>query len=276
MSKLPSLLRLVVTDIDGTLVTPEKELTPRVIAASQKLRASGVKLALVSSRPPRGMGMFLGPLGIDTPRAGFNGGEIVTPEGRVLETLRIAEPSARLAVEMLTTYGIDAWVFADNDWYITNPAGAYVPKERRTIGIEPKVLDDFDNVIARAAKIMGSTTDYHLLERVETEMLTGLGGTVSAHRSQDYYLDITHPEARKDNALRTLARLLDIPVEETVSLGDMPNDISMLRAAGLAIAMGNAPEEVQESADFVTGSNAEDGWADAIDNIVLPRAPGAN
>ena len=269
-------VRLVVTDIDGTLVDREKQLSVRAIAAADALRRAGVKLALVSSRPARGMSMFLAPLGIDTPRAGFNGGEIVGPDGRLLERLSIPDPSGRLAVEMLRTNGIDAWVFADDQWFITDPAGPYVPFERKTVQIEPTVVPDFDAVIGRASKIMGATTEYHLLERIETEMMTGLGGAVAAHRSQDYYLDITHPQARKDHALRRLARLLDVPVEETAALGDMPNDNPMLRIAGLSIAMGNAPDDVQETAMFVTNSNDQDGWADAIEQIILPRAPGLN
>ena len=220
--------------------------------------------------------MFSSRLGIDTPRAGLNGGEIVAPDGRMLETLRIAEPDARLAVEMIETYGVDAWVFADGEWYVTDIAGPYVPTERRTIGYDPKVVEDWNAVVGRAGKIMGSSNDYHLLERLETELVVALGGRVAAHRSQEYYLDVTHPEARKGHALRTIARLLDVPVEETAALGDMPNDISMLVAAGLSIAMGNAPAEVQDSAMFVTGPNTEDGWASAIDTHILPRAPGSN
>ena len=222
------------------------------------------------------MTMFLEPLGIDTPRAGFNGGEIVSPDGRVLEQLSIPNPAGRLAVEMLVTNHVDAWVFADDQWFITNPAGPYVPLEHRTVRMDPTVVADFDAVIERAGKIMGSTTEYHLLERLETEMMTGLGGVVTAHRSQDYYLDVTHPEARKDHALKRLARILDVPVSETASLGDMPNDSAMLRIAGLSVAMGNAPEEVQDAAMFVTGTNQQDGWADAIEQLILPRAPGLN
>ncbi len=269
-------VRLVVTDIDGTLVDRDKQLSPRAIQAAASLRRAGIMLALVSSRPARGMTMFLEPLGIDTPRAGFNGGEIVSPDGRVLEQLSIPNPAGRLAVEMLVTNHVDAWVFADDQWFITNPAGPYVPLEHRTVRMDPTVVADFDAVIERAGKIMGSTTEYHLLERLETEMMTGLGGVVTAHRSQDYYLDVTHPEARKDHALKRLARILDVPVSETASLGDMPNDSAMLRIAGLSVAMGNAPEEVQDAAMFVTGTNQQDGWADAIEQLILPRAPGLN
>ena len=269
-------IRLVVTDIDGTLVTPEKELTPRAIAAADRLRAANVTLALVSSRPARGMEVFTKALGIDTPRAGFNGGEIVGPDGRVLASLYVPEDAARLAVEMMETHDVDAWVFADGEWYVTDPAGPYVPLEQRTVGMKPKVVANWDGVIARAGKIMGSTNNYHLLERLEIEMISALGSAVAAHRSQDYYLDVTHPEAHKGHAMRAIARLLGIDVAETAALGDMPNDTSMLVTAGLSIAMGNAPDDVREAAMFVAGPNTRDGWAEAIETHILPRAPGSN
>lgn len=269
-------IRLVVTDIDGTLVDPHKRLTERTVAAAHRLREAGIQLCLVSSRPTRGIQPLKRALGIDTPLAGFNGGEITASDGRVVESLRMDERAARLAVEMLASHKVDVWVFADDNWFVTNPSGPYVPIERRTLGYDARVVSDFESVIGRANKILGSTIDHHLLERMETEMMTGLGGAVAAHRSQDYYLDVTHPGARKDLALKRLARLLDIPVEETAALGDMGNDVPMLEVAGLSIAMGNAPDDVQESAMEVAADNAHEGWARAIEELILPRAPRPN
>ena len=269
-------IRLVVTDIDGTLVDKEKRLSPRAIEAAAALRRAGVKLALVSSRPAAGMRMFLDPLEIDTPHAGFNGGEIVSPEGRILESLYVPDPFGRLALDMMQANGVDPWVFADGKWFITNPAAPYVPLEHRTVKMEPTVVSDFDDMVERAGKIMGASSDFHLLERVETEMLSSFGPAVAAHRSQNYYLDVTHPQARKDHALRALARLLGVSMDQTAALGDMPNDSEMLRAAGLSVAMGNAPDEVQEVAHFVTADNEHDGWAEAIETLILPRAGGTH
>ena len=273
MRDLPDTIRLVVTDIDGTLVDHEKRITPRAHAAAIRLREAGIRLCLISARPPRGLDGLVAELSLDTPRAGFNGGEILSHDGRVLDALHVPETAARLAVEMLETNGIDAWVFADGNWYVTDPAGPYVPLEHRTVKMDPIVVPDFDAVIARAGKVMGSSADFGKLERIEIEMSAALAGRVAAHRSQDYYLDITHPEARKGNGMKRLAALLDIPVGETAAIGDMGNDISMLEAAGLSIAMGQASDEVRASADVATASNREDGWADAMERFILPRAP---
>jgi Cof subfamily protein (haloacid dehalogenase superfamily) len=268
-----SRIRLLVSDIDGTLITPDKELTPATLAAAAKLRAAGITLCLASSRSVRGMQMFLGPLGIDTPAAGLNGGEIVAADGQVLEMLPLAEDAARLVVETLTTNHVECWLFTGREWVIRDIAGAFVPRERKAVRFEPTVVDSFEPFYSRIGKIMGASTDYPLLGRMEIELQTMLGGQVSAHLSSPWYLDVTHPQANKGHAALRLAALLGIDRSELACIGDMDNDISMLEAAGLGIAMGNAPEQVAASAHFVTGRNTEDGWAQAVEELILPRAP---
>jgi hydroxymethylpyrimidine pyrophosphatase-like HAD family hydrolase len=100
-----------------------------------------------------------------------------------------------------------------------------------------------------------------------------LGDGVNAHRSQLYYLDVTHPDANKGNAALRLAELLGVPADEMACIGDMSNDIAMLNVAGLAIAMGNGTVEVSQAAHYVTDTNDRDGWALAVQERLLPRAP---
>nr|WP_321984749.1 Cof-type HAD-IIB family hydrolase [uncultured Lichenicoccus sp.] len=266
-------IRLLVSDIDGTLVTRTKELTPAVLKMAPRLREAGVRLALVSSRPARGMDMFLQPLGIDTPRAGLNGGEILAPDGRLLAAMALDPEVARIVVETLDEHDVDSWLFAEGKWLIRRPDGPYVPQECKAVRLEPVVVESFADHYHRIGKIMGSSADYHLLERVETIVQTLLGDRVNAHRSQSYYLDVTHPDANKGSAALRLADLLGVPRSEMACIGDMSNDISMLQVAGVAIAMGNATEEVAAAAHFVTDSNEQDGWAKAMERFVLPRSP---
>lgn len=268
-----SRIRLLVSDIDGTLVTGTKLVTPRALRAVHRLREAGIQLALVSSRPARGMEMLLEPLGIDTPRAGLNGGEIMAPDGTLLEQISLDPDAARRVVEALDEHGVEAWVFAEGEWLIREGRqGAYVEKERRATHIEPVVVRDFESHYHRIGKIMGSTADFHLLERVEINLQTMFGGIVNAHRSQQYYLDVTHPDANKGNAALHLARRLGVPAGEMACIGDMANDIAMLDIAGLAIAMGNGTDEVREAAHYVTQTNEQEGWAIAVEQLLLPRA----
>lgn len=269
LSSVP--IRLVVSDVDGTLVRHDKTLADTTIAAAASLRAHGIGLALVSSRPPHGLDRLLGPLGIDTPRAGFNGAEILSPAGERVTELTIPPEAARTAVQRMEAAGIDPWVFTDGVWLLKDAAGHYVPREHLAISQDYVTVASYAPHLARVHKIMGSHTDFELMGRMEAELRALLGDRAAVARSQSYYVDVTHAHANKGYAALVLARLLGVEPAAMACIGDMPNDMPMLAVCGLAIAMGNAPEAVQAAADAVTGSNEADGWSAAIERFVLPH-----
>lgn len=264
-------IRLVVTDVDGTLVRQDKSLAPSTLEAARTLRARGVRLALVSSRPAHGLDVLIEPLDIDTPRAGFNGGEILSPNNELLSELTIPPDAARETVERMLGGGVDPWVFAGGVWFLLNAEAHYIPRERLSIQQDFVQVDDLTPHLGQVHKIMGTHTDFDLMGRMEAELRQALDGQAAVARSQAYYLDVTHAEANKGYAAVQLARLLDVPAEAMCCIGDMPNDVPMFSVCGLAIAMGNAPTEVQKRAHAVTGSNEADGWGQAIEKFVLPR-----
>ena len=265
--------RLVVTDVDGTLVGSDRTLAPSTIAAAEQLRAAGVQLALVSARAPAGLDILLGPLRIDTPRAGFNGGVILGPDGAVLEELVLDRETAATAIERLEAAGLDVWVFAANRWFLRNPDAAYIQSEQRSILMQWQQVDDFTALLDGVHKIMGSSADHERVARTDGTLRAALGDRAAVQRSQSYYIDVTHPQADKGRALRLIAARLDIPPEQVVAIGDMPNDLSMFRAAGASIAMGNAMPEVQAQAGHVVGSHDADGWAEAIEWVLRQEPP---
>jgi len=265
-------IRLLISDVDGTLVTPEKALTPAAIDAVRRLRSAGVALAVISSRPPRGLERIAAALDLETPLAGFNAGRIVAADGAVIEERLLPPDAARRAVALIESRGVDVWLFVGNDWLAKNPGNPYVPREYSAVGFDPVIVDDFTPFCERVAKIVGVGADFELLERCEAELKALLAGAAAISRSQPYYLDVTHPEATKGMGVRSLSRLLGIPQEAIAAIGDMENDIAMFVEAGLAIAMGNASPEVKSSADLVTDSNREEGFARAVDRFLLPRA----
>ena len=267
-------IRLVVTDVDGTLVRSDRTLAPSTIAAAGRLRDAGVHLALVSARAPAGLDVLLGPLGIDTPRAGFNGGVILGPDDAMLEELVIAPDAAATAIRLLDAAGLDVWVFARNQWFLSNPHAHYIASEQRSILMPWQVVDDFAPLLGGIHKIMGSSTDHALVARTDATLRAALDGQAAVQRSQSYYIDVTHPQADKGRALRLIAALLDVPPDAVAAIGDMPNDLSMFRAAGLSFAMGNAPPAVQGQADHVVADHDADGWAQAADRV-LSGAAGA-
>jgi Cof subfamily protein (haloacid dehalogenase superfamily) len=262
-------ISLVVADVDGTLVTEEKVLTPRAREAVRALRAAGIAFAITSGRPPRGMAMLIEPLGLDTPIAGFNGGVFVGPDMSVIEEHVLAAAVARRAMELILRHGMDVWVYSGQDWLVRDPKAPHVAREQCTVKFAPTVVAEFGPALARASKIVGVSDDHALVGRCEKDAHEALGATASAARSQPYYLDVTHPAANKGTVIATLSRLLSIPAGEIATIGDMPNDVLMFSRSALSIAMGNASAEVQAQADFVTDSRDDEGFAKAMERLVL-------
>jgi hypothetical protein len=126
-------IRLVISDVDGTLVTPEKVLTPDAEAAVHRLRAARAAFTMISGRPPRGMEKLIGELTIDHPVAAFNGGSLANPDMSVIEAVRLSEDAARTAIGLLDRSGVQAWVYADNAWFVRDLKGARVDQERNTV-----------------------------------------------------------------------------------------------------------------------------------------------
>ena len=266
-------IQLVLADVDGTLVTRAKQLTPRAREAAGRLRTRGIELAITSGRPPRGMAMLVEPLGLTTPIAAFNGGMIVEPDLRtIIEQRTLLRAVAVDVADALLQAGLDVWIYRGEQWFIRDREAPRVAHEQATVQFEPTVTADLGEVLDGAVKIVGVSEDHPLVARAEAALRERVGHDASVARSQPYYVDVTHPDANKGMVLRDLARRLDIPCSRIAAIGDMPTDVLMFALAGMSIAMGNASAEVQRCARFVTTSNEEDGFATAVESIVLGDA----
>ena len=268
-------ISLVLADVDGTLVTADKVLTPRARAAVKALHAAGIAFAITSGRPPRGMAMLIDPLALQTPIAGFNGGIFVEPDMTIMEEHVLAPDVARRALELILRNGLDVWVYSGRDWLVRDRNAPHVAREQWTVKFAPTITDNFNAVLGGAVKIVGVSDDLDLVARCEKDAQDALGTGASAARSQPYYLDVTHPDANKGTVVTTLSKLLSVPAGEIVTIGDMPNDVLMFRKSGLSIAMGNASAEVQAQANLVTASYDDEGFAKAIERFILPRTGSA-
>jgi hypothetical protein len=264
-----SRISALVSDVDGTLVTGAKELTSRTKEAVAALQARGIGFAIVSARPPEGLRMLIEPLKLSGLVAGFNGGAFARPDMTIVEEHLLDPAIARRTVEFFDRSGVDTWVFSRGRWLIRNPAGANVGREQHTVQFPPTIVPEFGAALDSVHKLVGTSDDYDLLARCEAEAQQMLGAAAAASRSQPYYLDVTNPEANKGDAVVTLARLLGTPLSEVAVIGDGSNDVAMFARSDFSIAMGNASPEVQRKARFVTASNEEDGFAEAVERYIL-------
>ena len=270
---MPAPIRLMLADVDGTLVTPDKVLTERAIDAVRRLHAAGVLFAITSGRPPRGMAMLVEPLDLQTPIAAFNGGLLVRRDMTVIEQRVLPEDLVVPIAELMGSFGLDVWIYRGADWYVRDPRGPHVDREARTVRFAPKVMAGLDGLTDGVAKLVGVSDDHLAVSQATTATHDRFGDHVAAATSQPYYLDVTHPQANKGAVVTYLAQAYGLSGEEIATIGDMPNDVLMFARSGLSIAMGNADPQVRRAARRFTDTNANEGFARAVERFVLPRAP---
>jgi Cof subfamily protein (haloacid dehalogenase superfamily) len=265
----------VLADVDGTLVTKNKVVTPRAIEAIERLHEGGVLFAITSGRPPRGMRMLVHPLEMRGPMAAFNGGIIVRPDMTIVDERPIPADISLAVIDTIDAHGLNVWIYRATEWYLTDPHAPHAEREATTVQFQPTVVLSYDGLLDRVVKVVGVSDDHDQVARCEAAVRQLFGEHASAARSQPHYLDVTHPTANKGVVIERLSHYYNIPLEQIATLGDQPNDVLMFQRSGLSIAMGNASEEVQRQATCVTASNEDEGFAKAIEQFILPRAVAA-
>ena len=271
-----SRVSLVVSDVDGTLVTTDKILTESSRAAVGRLDAQGIAFTIVSSRPSFGLRALSKQLGLRHPMGAYNGGAIVAPDLTVIEQKLIAPETVQKTLEVFYSFGVDAWIFTVDSWFVKNPHGAYVDHETRTIETKPTIADRLEDHLDGVTKIVGVSTEPERLIACETALRQVIADAAFIARSQPYYLDVTPAGVNKGTFVDDLIGRLGVPTAEVVTIGDMENDVAMFLRSGFSIAMGNAVSDVRKFADAVTRSNDDGGFADAVEHLILPRAAGTS
>jgi len=267
-------LRLLLADVDGTLVTQDKVLTDEAVDAVHRLHQAGILFAVTSGRPPRGMAMLIEPLALTTPIAAFNGGLIVDDQMQTIEQRAVPKEVVGPVIELMASGGLDVWVYRGADWLLQKDKGPHVDREAWTVKFPPKVVSSYDAFTDQVSKITGVSDDRDKMDRVTDEARATFGHLASVAQSQPYYLDVTNPHANKGAVVKFLASRFGLSTEEIATIGDMPNDVLMFAHSGTSIAMGNASPDVQRAARFVTTSNQDEGFAHAVDRFVL-HPPGS-
>jgi Cof subfamily protein (haloacid dehalogenase superfamily) len=289
----PRQFRLLVADIDGTLVTSNREITPGVLGAVRKAQQRGVRVCLATGRIWPSAEPYFRRLGADPPAILYNGGLVYDfHTDTVLRRVPLAVDHARAALEILraipevqphlyvgdrvytarTSEATDRYKRKDN--LPVEEVGdllAFLPPDPRTIRTarvqgEPRTTHAA-GVQGEPMKILiiGARSD---LERV-VGRIRALPLPINWVFSDETFLEILPEGSSKGAALEFVARRLTIPMEQVIAVGDNLNDFEMIRAAGLGVAMGNAPAELRSQADYVTATNDEEGLREVIERFIL-------
>lgn len=260
-------ISLVISDIDGTLITSNHEVTEATKAAAARLYERGIALSLASSRPPRSIVPLADALKLSGPFAAFNGALVVRRDGEVLARSALSAAIIAHVKAIADDFGLAVWLYDELDWWVPS-RDAFVDREEHTSGFSAR-LEGYADRITRDANKLTVVGNPELVAQAEQRILSELQTEVSASRSKPRFLDVTANGIHKGTVVVRLAKLLNIPTDRVAVIGDGPNDIEMFKQAGLSIAMGQAVDEVQEAATHVTASNDDEGWANGIEKYVL-------
>src|ERR1041384_6556572 len=174
------MIRLLLADVDGTLVTHDKILTERAKTAVAKMRASGIEFAITSGRPPRGMQMLIEPLALTTPIAAFNGGMFVRPDLSVIEQRVLQGDVIEQAIAIMKTQQPHPWTYSGTDWFVHERHGPHVDREEWTVKFPPTVVSDFSGLTSDVAKVVGVSDDLDAVRECEAAVRGQLAAKVHA------------------------------------------------------------------------------------------------
>lgn len=263
--------KLVISDIDGTLLNDKHQLTKRTIQVVRQLTEENTIVVLASARPPKAMEEIAHQLKLETPLVCFNGALITQNKAEKFDSLyslSINYSEAILIEQLMRNHfpTIQVSVYSEEHWFVAKK-DAWVHQEEAIAGISAEVVDltEYLNGYHPIHKIlcMGSEGDLQLAcKKLEMSGIIN----VTAAFSKPNYLEIVNSQVSKLASLQFLCHYYDISLSNTVAIGDNYNDIPMIQHAGVGIAMGNAPQAVKEAAKFQTTSNSLEGFSKALEN----------
>lgn len=272
--------KLLVLDVDGTLLNSKKQITQRTHATLRKAQQMGLKIVLASGRPTYGLKPIAEAIELKNYEGYFlsyNGGQIFKCQqghNELLFEKRINPKLIPLLEEKAKEYGCDIFTYHLDFIVTNNPDNPYIRHESEINNMRLIQTDNFSETIDFwPCKCVLVNNDESVLAKLEEHWKKRLSGSLAVIRSEPYFLEFVPPFIDKSNTLGVLLDKLHIKAEEIVAIGDGVRDYSMIQLAGMGVAMGNAQESVQACADRTTLTNDEDGVAVAIESIFLAEIP---
>ena len=266
--------KLLVLDVDGTLLDSEKKISKRTLAALLKVQQMGVRIVLASGRPTYGLMPIAKALELGN-YGGFilsyNGGQIINAQsGELLFERRINPEMLPYLEKKSRKNGFAIFTYHEDTIITDSPENEHIRHEAELNGLKIIAETEFSIAVDFApCKCMLVSDDEEALVGLEDHWRRRLNGALDVFRSEPYFLEVVPCSIDKSNTLGALLEKLGINSEEVIAIGDGVCDVSMIQSAGLGIAMGNAQDSVKVCADRITASNDEDGVAEAVEKAIL-------
>lgn len=265
--------KVLAFDIDGTLTNSDKKITPATRNSILMAAKQGCTIALASGRPMQGLTDYAEELCL-ADNGGYilalNGGLIERcSDGMVIRKTVVPEKYYSEIYQIAIENNVNLMTYEGDNIIAENIDDKYLDIESRIIGLGKKRVDNLkDYLTFKVPKfIMLGDGDY--LEKIEDSVRTALSGKVDVYRSEPFFLEILPKNVNKATALEKLLNHLGVSREELMVFGDGYNDITMVKYAGIGVAMGNANDKLKAEADYIAPSNDEDGIAEVINKFVL-------
>ena len=263
--------RLIVSDLDDTLLNEQGLISPATFKAVQAARSAGADIALASGRMPCAMRAYARQLNTALPMISYNGAELTHPEtGEIIHQLHVPLTDALELLRYCEEIGLHIQAYVGDD-FLTPEANELAVSYREMLhnlaGMRVTGQPLSRCVTTAQPKMLAITTKEQAPEYLKL-LRARFGDRISFTSSKPHYIECVSPLADKGRALLALCENLNIRPEEVIAFGDGLNDLPMLKAAGLGCAMANAREEVRAQADLVAPSNKEDGVAQVIMQLI--------
>ena len=272
--------KLLVLDVDGTLLNDEREISKRTLAALLKVQQMGVRIVLASGRPTYGLMPLAKTLELGN-YGGFvlsyNGCQIIKAQnGEILFERRINPEMLPYLEKKARKNGFAIFTYHDDTLITDSPDNEYIKNEALLNNLKIIREDEFSTAIDFApCKCMLVSDKEKALIGLEQHWEKRLAGTLDAFRSEPYFLEVVPCGVNKANTLGALLEHLGVTREEVIAVGDGVCDVTMLQLAGMGVAMGHSQDSGKVCADYVTASNEEDGVALAVEKLILAEVRAA-
>ncbi|MGE5652707.1 MAG: Cof-type HAD-IIB family hydrolase [Bacillota bacterium] len=265
------MIKLIAIDLDDTLLNTDRHVSPRNREAIRAARERGVMVTLATGRMYQSALPYAHELGLDVPLITYQGALIKTAlTGEELFHRPIPLDAALTITRMVEETPVQLNIYVDDELYVselTERGQSYASRVR--VPIHP--VGRLSQWLKKAPTKIVIVHDETTVAKIHSEIQSRLGDRVRLTCSWPHFLEISHPDASKGQALAFFSQTYGISSEEMMACGDGENDLDMISYAGLGVVMGNGQERAKRVADYITKTNDEDGVAEAIEKFVLKQ-----